>query len=453
MDNNSVFRTIHFGEFYKAETYEKEKIEWLVLNEDEEKLFVVSKKAILSRRFDKNGRKWNDSEIRQWLNTDFINEAFSHYEQPSIIKTDVTTTFVTEEPCAGYECADIHTQDKIFLLSAEEVERYFPEKVSRIQEKSDLASYTLEEDRKHTNAWWLRNTGGFSGAALLVLEDGNFCGDASTQNIEGIHPAMYISRNYNELLPLEKQIYLDEYIIRKVSDHWSELSFAVLEMKRISPSEIQNLLKETYRTLTAFHTKNLVPKGISRIFIEMDSFLYFASMIEENEDKMGFYHYKTIHSIVTALKKGFFSGEYECEFPFIQMADDENNIVKINLETYIFNGRLSKTEKLTYKWFGLMEKDWNGKNISIEELQALFKETRDHLKKYSTSNIVPKTIVGLFEMLKDFESHVASNEKHNLHNLHSEITDIIVVMSEAFHTCDFHNTDIDKLIDRLKLSE
>ena len=42
MDNNSVFRTIHFGEFYKAETYEKEKIEWLVLNEDEEKLFVVS---------------------------------------------------------------------------------------------------------------------------------------------------------------------------------------------------------------------------------------------------------------------------------------------------------------------------------------------------------------------------------------------------------------------------
>ena len=61
---------------------------------------------------------------------------------------------------------------------------------------------------------------------------------------------------------------------------------------------------------------------------------------------------KTIHSIVTALKKGFFSGEYGCEFPFIQIADDENNIVKINLDTYIFNGRLSKTEKLTYKWFG-----------------------------------------------------------------------------------------------------
>ena len=332
MDNNSVFRTIHFGEFYKAETYEKEKIEWMVLNEDEEKLFVVSKKAILSRRFDKNGRKWNDSEIRQWLNTDFINEAFSHYEQPSIIKTDVTTTFVTEEPCAGYECADIHTQDKIFLLSAEEVERYFPEKVSRIQEKSDLASYTLEEDRKHTNAWWLRNTGGFSGAALLVLEDGNFYGDASTQNIEGIRPAMYISRNYNELLPLEKQIYLDEYIIRKVADHWSELSFDVLEMKRISPSEIQNLLKETYRTLTAFHTKKLVPKEISRVFIEMDSFLHFASMIEENEDKMDFYQYKTVHSIVEALKRGFFSGEYECDFPLLRIFDDDNKACTINTD-------------------------------------------------------------------------------------------------------------------------
>lgn len=342
MNDNDAFKTIHFGEFYKDETYEKEKIEWLVLSEDEEKLFVVSKKPLLSRRFDKNGRKWNDSEIRQWLNTDFINEAFSHYEQPSIIKTDVTTTFVTEEPCAGYECADIHTQDKIFLLSAEEVERYFPEKVSRIQEKSDLASYTLEEDRKHTNAWWLRNTGGFSGAALLVLEDGNFCGDASTQNIEGIRPAMYISRNYNELLPLEKQIYLDEYIIRKVSDHWSELSFAVLEMKRISPSKIQNLLKETYRILIAFHKKNLVPKGISRIFIEMDSFLYFASMIEENEDKIDFYHYRVIHSIVTALKKGYFSGEYECKFPYLRISDDDNMDYIINTDMDFLKNGLSE---------------------------------------------------------------------------------------------------------------
>lgn len=332
MNEKAAFKTIHFGNFYKDETYEKEKIEWLVLSEDEDRLFIVSKKSIVFRRFDKDGRRWNDSEIRQWLNADFINEAFSHYEQPSIIKTDVTTTFVTEEPCAGYECADIHTQDRIFLLSVEEVERYFPEKVSRIQKKSGLASYALEEERKYTNAWWLRNTGGFSGAALLVLEDGNFYGDASTQNIEGIRPAMYISRNYNELLPLEKQIYFDEYIIRKVADHWSKLGSDVLELKRISPTEIQNLLKETYRTLTALHKKPLVPKVTSRIFIEMDSFLYFASMIEENEDKMNFYHYKKIHSIVTALKEGFFSGEYECKFPFLRIFDDDNKAHIINTD-------------------------------------------------------------------------------------------------------------------------
>ena len=48
MNDNDAFKTIHFGEFYKDETYEKEKIEWMVLSEDEEKLFVVSKKAILS---------------------------------------------------------------------------------------------------------------------------------------------------------------------------------------------------------------------------------------------------------------------------------------------------------------------------------------------------------------------------------------------------------------------
>lgn len=315
MDNNSVFRTIHFGEFYKAETYEKEKIEWMVLSEDEEKLFVVSKKAILFRHFDKGSRQWKHSEIRQWLNRDFLNETFSRYEQPSIIKSDITTTRITEEPCAGYSCDEVYTQDRIFLLSSEEVEKYLP-----------------KEYRQQKKAWWLRNTNGTEDAGFLVKEDGSFCGHTDTRNVCGIRPAMYISRNYNELLPLEKQIYFDEYIIRKVADHWNKLGFDALELKRVSPSEIQNLLKETYRILLAFHKNNLVPKGISKIFIEMDSFLYFASMIEENEDKMDFYQYKTIHSIVEALKRGFFSGEYECDFPLLRIFDDDNKAYTINTD-------------------------------------------------------------------------------------------------------------------------
>lgn len=38
-------KTIYFGKFYKDETLEKEKIEWLVLNEDEEALLLIAYKS------------------------------------------------------------------------------------------------------------------------------------------------------------------------------------------------------------------------------------------------------------------------------------------------------------------------------------------------------------------------------------------------------------------------
>ncbi len=199
--------TIHFGKFYKGETDEKEKIEWLILDEDEETIFIVSKKAVISRCFDKQSKKWAESEIRQWLNTKFYDEAFDPYEKFCIQTTEVKTTDWIWYNDNIYT----QTQDKIFLLGADEVEKYFPEQSSRIQEKSDFANFTLEQDRKHTNAWWLRNEGSCGNTtALLVLENGSFCGLAGSENLEGIRPAMRILKNYGDYLIPDEQISLYE---------------------------------------------------------------------------------------------------------------------------------------------------------------------------------------------------------------------------------------------------
>lgn len=197
--------TIKFGNFYKDKTYEKEKIEWLILDEDDETIFIVSKKALVSRCFDKQSKKWAESEIRQWLNTEFYDEAFSTYEKFCIQTTEVKTTDWIWYNDNIYT----QTQDKIFLLGADEVEKYFPEQSSRVQEKSDYANHTLEEDRKYTNAWWLRNEGSCSNTTtLLVLEDGSFYDLAGSENLEGIRPAMRILKNYGDFVVLDGQMNL-----------------------------------------------------------------------------------------------------------------------------------------------------------------------------------------------------------------------------------------------------
>ena len=192
-------KTICFGKYYKDETLEKEKIEWLVLDEDDEALFIVSKKALASRPFDLSGNGWEKSDIRKWLNSEFYYEAFKSEERHYIQRTDVET-----EDVYGMRCG--WTQDELFLLSFEEVEEYFPDPISRIQEKSQWAQSALEEDRKDTIAWWLRDKGAYDSAGLMVLEDGKYESMGGTQNVEGIRPAMWIHKSYIEYVDPETPV-------------------------------------------------------------------------------------------------------------------------------------------------------------------------------------------------------------------------------------------------------
>ena len=49
----------------------------------------------------------------------------------------------------------------------------------------------------------------FDWAPLLIQGDGTYYGLAGAQNLDGIRPAMYIKRNYHELLQCEGQLTLD----------------------------------------------------------------------------------------------------------------------------------------------------------------------------------------------------------------------------------------------------
>ena len=86
-----------------------EPIEWIILSNEDSKLFMVSLFALDSGVINWNYKKkltWDESDMRKWLNEYFLNLSFTAEEAEIINAT---------------ELADTGTTDKIFLLSEEDI--------------------------------------------------------------------------------------------------------------------------------------------------------------------------------------------------------------------------------------------------------------------------------------------------------------------------------------------
>lgn len=121
--------------------------------------------------------------------------------------------------------------------------------------------------------------------------------------------------------------------LTRIAREWEEMIHIVLDLERFSFVEMQELLKETYIVLIAFHKEQFIPKGISKILLNMDSFLYFVSLIEGQEVAIGFYHYQALSAVVNALKKGFFESNYKYTYPKLQICDMEQKTYIVDLES------------------------------------------------------------------------------------------------------------------------
>ena len=117
-----------------------------------------------------------------------------------------------------------------------------------------------------------------------------------------------------------------------IAEKWDHMTMIVIDLQELPLAELQALLCDTYRVLTQFHKEPLVPKGISRILLNVEEYLYFASLMEEIEVSEGYYCHRQLYSIVKALKEGFFNAAYAYTFPHLQIFDDFKNAYVINLE-------------------------------------------------------------------------------------------------------------------------
>lgn len=170
----------------------KENIEWIVLDKTSDKALLISRYCLDNKAHYANGtyngklELWSGSLIRSWLNSQFINQAFSPEEKAFITNTSIN---------------DIDTgnvSDKIFLLSSTQVSSLFLSANERITSATPFAKAQGADGN-----WWTRSKPSYGTDVALLLRfvyvsyegqmstDGNNCVGGFTAL--GIRPALWIS--------------------------------------------------------------------------------------------------------------------------------------------------------------------------------------------------------------------------------------------------------------------
>ena len=160
-------------------TYQGEDIEWRVLAKENGKVFVISEYGLDWKPYNENfdDVTWETCTLRKWLNGEFLNTAFSEEEQARIATTTVSAD---RNPEYGANPGNA-TNDKVFLLSIAEAEKYFEDDEDRrcaptayVKEQGVYVNdYHYRASGEATCWWWLRSPGGNQKHAASVSSDGS----------------------------------------------------------------------------------------------------------------------------------------------------------------------------------------------------------------------------------------------------------------------------------------
>lgn len=181
-----------------------DKIEWLVLAKEDDKMLVITKECIELKVFNHNAFgsdgefvNWGTSELREWLNNKFFNETFSDKEKKLILTSNVEATPNPDHNCfAGNDASD-----KIFLLSIDEANKYFDSDEARVASPTEYLVSTFSEINgesyltdNNSIPWMLRTVGSTEYYVSIVNKDGSIDSDGYNPNSElaTLRPAMWI---------------------------------------------------------------------------------------------------------------------------------------------------------------------------------------------------------------------------------------------------------------------
>ncbi len=191
---------VDFGSYRQSTDVDAEKtaIEWKVLAKQNEKILLVSEYALDGKQYDKEfeDATWETSSIRRWLNEEFMQAAFTSDEQKWIVEVTVENLANRKHKTKG----DKNTQDKIFLLSIDEAEKYFALDEARGCTPTAYAVPQLcrGRDNRTNCCWWLRSCGNGYYSAAFVRDDGRVMAGGARVDIctIAVRPALWVDTRY-----------------------------------------------------------------------------------------------------------------------------------------------------------------------------------------------------------------------------------------------------------------
>lgn len=187
----SKYKKLEKGDTCQFGTYENEPITWIVLENDNGKLLLITEDVLEPMEYhdEKGSITWELCSLRKWLNGEFFDSSFTEKEKDMIIKTEVRNDDNKEFDIDGGN----DTKDNVFILSADEAAKYFSSDEERNVNNGKNSSYR----------WWLRSPGYHENCALLVLDDGTIANTGLPANtVEGeggricaVRPVIWIDTN------------------------------------------------------------------------------------------------------------------------------------------------------------------------------------------------------------------------------------------------------------------
>ena len=183
-------------------------IEWLVLARDGNKALLISRYGLDAQPYNKYNASvtWETCTLRTWLNGRFYIKAFSSAEQAAILTTNVDNS---KNQCySGWSTSSgNNTQDKVFLLSYAEANKYFGvtyDNSSNTKSRVAPTAYAIAQgawtsssnkttDSTYAGWWWLRSPGTYQDYAAIVYFVGSLDFNYVDSDSGSVRPALWVN--------------------------------------------------------------------------------------------------------------------------------------------------------------------------------------------------------------------------------------------------------------------
>ena len=215
-DGVTTWDCIYFGNYWQEDTNgdgtadqndEKQPIKWRVLSVDGDDAFLLADQSIDCQPYNEECKSvtWETCTLRTWLNSTFMNNAFSAEEQGAI----KTTKVVTKDNFYHGTKGGNDTTDAVYLLSMDEIRENVYGFDSDEARKANNTSYvkkikmnstSMDPQAKTSKFWWLRSPG-ITGVYFSVVSGAgivNYMGGGQVNfDYIDVRPVLHINLSQN----------------------------------------------------------------------------------------------------------------------------------------------------------------------------------------------------------------------------------------------------------------